>query len=196
MVVLVGVILAGYLIGSIPCGLLISKTTRGVDPRRQGSGNIGATNVLRVVGKKAAALTLACDALKGLLPVAISLFLGLQEQAVLLVGLAVILGHVFPLFLKFKGGKGVATSFGAFLALSPKVALVALLFWIGGIYFGKYSSIGALTAFGALPVLAFLLEPEPNFILLASVVSVLVYIRHWENIQRLLRGTEGQTQRR
>ena len=189
----IGMILAAYLIGSIPFGLLISKM-RGLDPRRGGSGNIGATNVLRVVGKKEAALTLILDMLKGLVPIFSAGLLELQEQAVLLVALAVILGHIFPVFLKFKGGKGVATSFGVFLALSPKVALLALVFWIAGVYLGKYSSIGALTAFGVLPFLALLLKPESGFILFASVVSVLVYIRHWENIQRLIQGKEGHGQ--
>lgn len=190
-----GVILASYLIGSIPFGLLISKIIRGVDPRREGSGNIGATNVLRVVGKKAAVLTLICDAVKGFAPIFAAGLLELQKEAVLFAALAVILGHIFPLFLKFKGGKGVATSFGAFLALTPQIALLALVLWIGGVLFGKYSSIGALTAFGALPFLALLLKPEPDFILFASIVSVLVYIRHRENIQRIMKGTEGQAQR-
>lgn len=187
-------ILASYLIGSIPFGLLISKVL-GADPRLAGSGNIGATNVLRVVGKKAAVLTFIFDTLKGLVPIFSAGLLELREQAIFFVALAVILGHIFPIFLKFKGGKGVATSFGAFLALTPKIALLALVLWMMGIYFGKYSSIGALIAFGALPFLAFLLKPEPGFVLLASVVSILVYIRHWENIHRLIKGTEGQAQR-
>lgn len=191
----IGMILASYLIGSIPFGLLISKMIGGVDPRGQGSGNIGATNILRVVGKKEAILTLICDALKGSTPIFAAGLLELQKEAVLFVALAVILGHIFPVFLKFKGGKGVATSFGAFLALTPKIALFALVLWVGGVVLGKYSSIGALTAFGALPFLAFFLRPEPDFILFASIVSVLVYIRHWENIQRLIKGTEGQAQR-
>src|SRR3569832_414954 len=190
----IGMILAAYLIGSIPFGLLISKI-RGVDPRRGGSGNIGATNVLRVVGKKEAALTLIFDALKGFAPIFASGLLELQEQAILIVAFAVILGHIFPVFLKFKGGKGVATSFGVFLALAPKIALVALILWIAGVYLGKYSSIGALTAFGALPFLALLLKREPGLILFASVIAVLVYIRHWENIQRLIQGKEGHRQR-
>jgi glycerol-3-phosphate acyltransferase PlsY len=190
----VGIVLASYLIGSIPFGLLISKM-RGVDPRRKGSGNIGATNILRVVGKKEAILTLVCDVLKGFIPIFASGLLELTEGTLFFIALAVILGHIFPVFLKFKGGKGVATSFGAFLALSPQIALLALLIWIGGFSLAKVSSIGALAAFGALPFLAFFFKPDWDFILLASIVSVLVYVRHWENIQRLLKGTEGQVQR-
>lgn len=190
----IGMILAAYFIGSIPFGLLVSKI-RGIDPRRGGSGNIGATNVLRVVGKKEAVLTLIFDALKGFVPIFSAGLLELQEQAVLAAALAVILGHIFPVFLRFKGGKGVATSFGVFLALAPKIALLALVLWIGGVYLGKYSSIGALTAFGALPFLALILNREVGFVLFASIVSILVYIRHWENIQRLIQGKEGHGQR-
>jgi acyl phosphate:glycerol-3-phosphate acyltransferase len=145
--------------------------------------------------KKEAVLTLVCDAGKGFIPIFSAGLLELREEAIFFAALAVIVGHIFPIFLKFKGGKGVATSFGVFLALTPQIALFALILWVGGVYLGKYSSIGALTAFGALPVLALFLKPEPYFILLASTVSLLVYVRHWENIQRLLKGTEGQIQR-
>lgn len=188
-------IFMSYLIGSVPFGLLVSKTIRGIDPRRQGSRNIGATNVLRVAGKKEAALTLICDFLKGLLPVLFARGVGVSEEAVLLVGLAPIIGHIFPVFLKFKGGKGVATSFGVFSGLAPYIALSALVLWIGGVYFGKYSSIGALTAFGALPFLSLLLKPDTLFVFFSSAIALLVYIRHRENIYRLLKGTEGHAQR-
>jgi glycerol-3-phosphate acyltransferase PlsY len=191
----IGSVIIAYLVGSIPVGLLISKYIEGVDPRQTGSKNIGATNVMRVVGKKAAALTLIGDLLKGLLPVAAARLLGIPEEGLLLVGLAAILGHIFPVYLKFKGGKGVATSFGVFLVLAPPIAFVALLIWIAGISFSKYSSVGALSAFAALPILAVLLKPEMKFVLVSTIISILVYIRHKENIQRLIAGREEQAHR-
>lgn len=191
----IGWIILAYLVGSIPAGLFVSKIVQGVDPRQGGSRNIGATNVMRVAGKKAAALTLIGDLLKGLAPVASARFLGLSEVGLLLVGFAAILGHIFPIYLKFIGGKGVATSFGVFLALAPSIALVALLIWIAGFSLGKYSSVGALSAFAALPFLAVLLKPEMKFILFSTIISILVYIRHKENIQRLIAGREEQAHR-
>src|SRR5579884_1781285 len=191
----IGWVIIAYLLGSIPVGLLISKSTQGVDPRQAGSKNIGATNVLRVVGKKAAALTLFGDLLKGFLPVAAARFFGVADAALLWVGFAAILGHIFPVYLNFKGGKGVATSFGVFLVLAPSIALVALLIWLAGMSFSKYSSVGALSAFAALPFLAILLKPEMKFVLFATIISILVYIRHKENIQRLIAGREEQAHR-
>ncbi|MFY9270898.1 MAG: glycerol-3-phosphate 1-O-acyltransferase PlsY, partial [Candidatus Manganitrophaceae bacterium] len=177
---ILGWMVAAYLIGSIPVGLLISKTTGGIDPRKGGSRNIGATNVLRTVGKKAALFTLVGDLLKGLLPVAGARWFGLSEEVVLFTGFAVILGHLFPIFLRLKGGKGVATSFGVFLILAPSIALISLLIWIVGFYLSKYSSVGALSAFGALPFVVFLLKSDIKLTLFASIISILVYIRHKE----------------
>ncbi|MBI3803413.1 MAG: glycerol-3-phosphate 1-O-acyltransferase PlsY [Nitrospirae bacterium] len=191
-----GSIIAAYLLGSVPVGLIVSRSTEGIDPRKGGSKNIGATNVMRVAGKKAAALTLLGDLLKGLLPVVGARLLGLPEEALLFVGFAAIVGHIFPLFLKFKGGKGVATSFGVFLGLSPIIALSALVIWIAAAWLTRYSSVGALSAFGALPLLAYLFKPDTKFILFSSIISILVYIRHKENIQRLLSGQEKQAHRR
>ncbi|MFQ5780627.1 MAG: glycerol-3-phosphate 1-O-acyltransferase PlsY, partial [Nitrospiria bacterium] len=186
----IGMVVVGYLLGSIPFGLLFSTTIYGIDPRKKGSGNIGATNVLRVVGKKAAFLTLVCDVLKGFAPIAVARHIGFNEEAILVVGLAVILGHIFSIYLGFKGGKGVATSFGVFLVISPQIAFIALIFWGGSVLISKYAAVGALTAFGALPFLAFFLKREFPFVLLASTVSVLVCFRHKDNIHRLLKGTE------
>ncbi len=195
MLIEFGSLIIAYLVGSIPVGLLISKFSGGVDPRQAGSKNIGATNVMRVAGKKAAALTLIGDLLKGLLPVAAARPFNLPEEGLLLVGLSAILGHIFPVYLKFKGGKGVATSFGVFLGIAPLIALIALLIWIAGISFSKYSSVGALSAFAALPFLAVLLKPEMKFVLFSTIISILVYIRHKENIQRLIAGREEQAHR-
>ncbi len=187
----IGMILANYGIGSIPFGLIVSKIAHGTDPREKGSGNIGATNVLRVVGKKAALLTLVFDLLKGMPLIAVSRQLVLSEQTILLVALAAILGHVFSVFLKFKGGKGVATSFGIILFLAPQVALIALILWGGGVFLGKYSSVGALTAFGALPLLTLFFDLGTDFVIFTVLVTVLIYIRHWSNICRLFQGKEG-----
>lgn len=184
-------ILANYLIGSLPFGLMVSKILQGIDPREKGSGNIGATNVLRVVGKKAAILTLFFDLVKGLPLIIVARQLGFDERTILLVAFAAILGHIFSIFLKFKGGKGVATSFGIILILAPHIALVGLVLWGGGVFFGKYSSVGALTAFGALPFLAFFSQRETDFILFATLITFLVYLRHWGNIRRLIQGKEG-----
>ncbi len=182
--------IGAYLIGSIPSGLWISKILLGVDPRLAGSGNIGATNILRVAGKREASLTLAADILKGLLPVIVAQFLKMEQRFIILIGFSAILGHLFPVFLKFKGGKGVAVSFGVFLAMTPKIALISFIIWLGGVYGGKYSSIGALAAFGALPFLALLFKPETEFVFFSMMLSILVYLRHKENICRLLQGEE------
>jgi glycerol-3-phosphate acyltransferase PlsY len=190
MIILIVFIVIAYAIGSIPFGLLISKSMSGIDPREAGSGNIGATNVLRVAGKKQAALTLAGDILKGVFPVCLAKYFGIEQQGIILVGFSAILGHVFPVLLKFKGGKGVAVSLGVFLGIAPKIALVALIIWIGGVTLGRYSSIGALTAFGALPLIAIWFKSEPGFLLFSFAVTAIVYFRHKENIIRLMRGEE------
>ncbi len=183
-------IVIAYAIGSIPFGLLISKSMSGIDPRRAGSGNIGATNVLRVAGKRQAILTLLGDILKGAFPVCLAKYFVIEEQGILLVGFSAILGHIFPVLLKFKGGKGVAVSLGVFLAIAPKIAFIALIVWMGGVTLGKYSSIGALTAFGALPFIALLFKSDPGFLLFSFAVTAVVYFRHKENIIRLMRGEE------
>jgi len=182
----------GYVIGSVPSGVLISIASRGIDPRQAGSGNIGATNILRVVGKKEAALTLLADILKGLISVWVAFFMKIEQPFIFLIGSSAILGHLFPLFLKLKGGKGVAVSFGVFLGIAPKIALIAFVIWCIGFWGGRYSSTGALAAFGSLPFLALLIRPEPIFILFSTVLSIVVYFRHWENIRRLLHGEEKQ----
>jgi glycerol-3-phosphate acyltransferase PlsY len=183
-------ILVAYLVGSIPSGVWVARACGGEDLRKSGSGNIGATNALRVLGKKAAVWTLVGDVLKGVFPVGVAHLLDFKEAALLLVGLAAILGHLFPLYLRFKGGKGVATSFGVFLAMVPAVAATCLVVWGCGMYFGKYSSVGALAAFAALPFATFFWTGRMNLVFFAVLVSTIVCLRHAENIQRLIRGTE------
>ncbi len=186
-IILIG---AAYGIGSIPFGLLIVRLSRGVDLRQAGSGNIGSTNALRVAGKIPAALTVMGDVSKGCAAVWMGRAVEMDVATLAWVGFAVIAGHAFPFFLGFKGGKGVATGFGVFLGIAPRIALTTLPIWLCGLYLSGYSSVGALAAAGALPLLALLFGVEPAFIALSVAVSVLIYFRHMDNIRRLLKGVE------
>jgi len=180
----------GYLSGSIPFGLLIARASMGVDVRRIGSGNIGATNVLRAAGKGAAALTLALDMLKGWAPVALGRVLGVSDAQVASVALAAFLGHLYPIFLGFRGGKGVATFLGVLLGLFPKVALLVAGVWMLVAAMFRYSSLAALIASAASPILIWLLDGRPLFVMLAGVLFSFILIRHRENIRCLLAGEE------
>ena len=184
-------ILGSYLVGAIPFGLFFGKAMGGVDVRTVGSGNIGATNVLRAAGKKAALLTLLADCLKGLIPVLLAKMLFSDELISVLSGVAAILGHSFPVYLKFKGGKGVATSFGVVLAVAPWTGLVCLLAWAAAAAIGKYSSLSALVAFALYPLITFALhgDSKPQSFLSLFVFGM-IYYRHRENIKRLLAGEE------
>ena len=186
-------ITSAYLVGSVPSGILISMASRGIDPRLKGSGNIGATNILRVVGKKEAAMTLLMDILKGLIPVGAAFLFKIEQPLIFFIGGSAILGHIFPVFLNFQGGKGVAVSFGVFLGVAPKIAFIAFVIWWIGFLVGRYSSTGALAAFGSLPFLALLIRPDPAFVAFSTLLSILVFFRHWDNIRRLLQGEEKQT---
>jgi glycerol-3-phosphate acyltransferase PlsY len=192
------IIIAAYFLGSIPFGLIIAKAVEGVDVRTVGSGNIGATNVLRAAGRKAAALTLLADCLKGLIPVLLAVKMFPQGPVSSLAGVNAILGHNFPVFLRFKGGKGVATSFGVMLAASPWMGLACLATWLATAYLWRYSSLSALIAFALYPVLSFATQSgnTPQG-LLSLFVFGMAYFRHRDNIKRLLAGTEpriGQKQ--
>jgi len=144
-------VFVAYLIGSIPFGLLISQVVGRVDIRRYGSGNIGTANVLRIVGKRAAALTLLGDLLKGFLPTLAALLLGGSDLLVAGVGLAAVLGHNWSVYLRFAGGKGVATSFGALLAMTPLPAILGFLVWLGVVLVFRYTSLAALAASVCIP---------------------------------------------
>ncbi|MBS1242368.1 MAG: glycerol-3-phosphate acyltransferase [Nitrospirae bacterium] len=186
-------LLGAYLVGAIPFGLLFGKALGGVDVRAVGSGNIGATNVLRVAGKKAAILTLVADCLKGLFPVLLAARLFSSELISVLSGVAAILGHNFPVYLRFKGGKGVATSFGVVLAVAPGTGLVCLIAWAATAVFWKYSSLSALIAFTLYPIVTFAVhgESKPQGFLSLFVFGM-IYYRHRENIKRLIAGTESK----
>lgn len=184
-------IILSFFIGSIPTGLLIAKT-KGIDLRKVGSGNIGATNVLRAVGKKAALFTLLGDIAKGTVPVAIGKFLGLGIFGSGILGLSAILGHNFSLFLKFKGGKGVATSIGVLLILSTYAALFTIILWLLTAKWTRYSSLSALVSFGLLPLSIYMLDYSKEKIIIAITITVLIFIRHIANIKRLMQGTESK----
>jgi glycerol-3-phosphate acyltransferase PlsY len=186
----------GYVSGSIPFGLLIAKASKGVDVRGIGSGNIGATNVLRAAGKGAAALTLALDMLKGWAPVALGRIVGASDAQVAGVALAAFLGHLYPVFLRFRGGKGVATFLGVLLALLPKVAFLVVGVWLLVAAVFRYSSLAALVAAAASPLLVWLLDGRREIVALAVVHEGLIIIRHRENMRRLLAGEERRIGRR
>ncbi len=186
-------ILASYLIGAIPFGLLLSRGS-GIDIRQQGSKNIGATNVSRLLGKKLGLLTLLLDIAKGYLPMFVAgLVLGDAPNRNLITGLcgaASITGHMFPVYLGFKGGKGVATGLGVFLYLAPRALLGCLAVFLAAVSLSGFVSLGSLLASAAiLPGLYFFSEPSWKFILAAYVV-VMIWLKHHQNIARLLQGTE------
>ncbi|MBF0455936.1 MAG: glycerol-3-phosphate 1-O-acyltransferase PlsY [Magnetococcales bacterium] len=190
-------VLASYLIGAIPFGLLIVRRLGGGDIRQQGSGNIGATNVLRTVGKKAGAAALLLDMAKGGIPVlACQMLYGPTSQLTLLCGLAAFLGHLYPVYLGFKGGKGVATALGVLMAWSPAAAALTLLLWLISAKGFKISSLAALIAFAALPLVLFLLGEPTDLLWASGVLTPLVFWRHRANIQRLLAGTEPRIGRK
>lgn len=189
-------VVVAYLIGSLSFAVIISRLMGLADPRSYGSGNPGATNVLRSGNRSAAVLTLALDALKGYLPVMVALLLqhrlGLGALAIALVGLAAFLGHLWPVFFRFQGGKGVATAAGVLLALNPLLGLATLVSWLLIAVFFRYSSLASLVAAGFAPffqVLVWGVEPA-----LACIVpmSLLLVWRHAANIRKLLAGTESR----
>lgn len=185
-------IIAGYLIGSIAFGILMSKAFGLPDPRTVGSGNPGATNVARSGKKLPAILTLLGDAFKGWFPVWLALQSNMLMWVVAGVGLAVFFGHLYPIYHRFKGGKGVATALGVMLAISPLLGLAALFTWMIVFAISRYSSLGAIVAAALSPVYAwFLLSAYKDYIITVTVMSVFLIWRHRTNIQKLLAGTES-----
>lgn len=182
---------AAYLVGSIPTGLLLGKVY-GIDVRKEGSGNIGATNLYRTIGRKVGVITLIGDCLKGLIPVLAVKFSSLPPDHGAWVGLAAFCGHVFSLFLKFKGGKGVATALGVFLALSPMAVAVAIFLFALLMYLWRYVSLGSITAAAVMPLAVALLGGNGTLILVTLIIAVIVILRHYENIRRLISGTENR----
>lgn len=180
-----------YLAGSVSTAIIVCKTMGLQDPRTEGSGNPGATNVLRVGGKLPAALTLLGDALKGFLPVLITATLVDHTPTIALAAIAAFLGHLYPVFFEFRGGKGVATGFGALLGLDLTIGALALLTWLAISLTSKRSSLAALATFVLIP--AYLLfEGQSVFAVAFIMIGVLIFYTHRTNIQRLVDGTEPQ----
>lgn len=177
-----------YLAGSFPFGLFIAKAARGIDPRTAGSRNIGATNVARLCGTRLGVATLLCDALKGFLPVAIAAQMGGGFYASL-VALAAVCGHMYPVFLDYKGGKGVATTIGAFLALSPAATAVSGLLCAGAIAVTGFVSVGSLLLAASLPVTVWVASGFA-MVPVTVVVAALIIAKHKDNIRRLRAGEE------
>lgn len=182
--------LAAYLLGSLPFGLILSRCCGSRDPRRHGSGNIGATNVMRTGGKRLGALTLLADMLKGVIPVSLAVGAGWPEAWIATVVLAVFAGHLFPLFLRFRGGKGVATMLGVMLPWQPLASLLGLALWTLIFSLGRYVSLASVIAALALPWLVWLTGASGAGIVAAVVIAVMVTARHAGNIRRLKEGTE------
>jgi glycerol-3-phosphate acyltransferase PlsY len=188
----------GYLLGSIPFGLLITRAAGGPDLRSIGSGNIGATNVLRTGRKGLAAATLLCDAFKGTIAVLVAAYFAghtaaliAGHSAALAAGLGAFLGHLFPVWLRFKGGKGVATYIGLLIGLAWPAALIFIALWLLVAWLSRYSSLAALIA-SALTPIALLGLGEPNVAALFFVLTILLWVMHRANISRLLNGQEGK----
>ena len=189
--ILAALIVLAYFCGSIPTGVWLARR-RGVDPRDIGSGNIGATNVARAAGKTAGVLTLVGDTLKGLTPVVVAASAGVGELGSALVGLAAFVGHLFPFFLEFQGGKGVAVTLGILLGLAPLGMLIAVPIFLVIVGFTRYVSLGSILAAAISPlVLAALSYPWPT-IALALVTGVGIAVRHRDNIRRIRFGTEAR----
>lgn len=178
-----------YLVGSIPSGFILGWLA-GVDVRDAGSGNIGATNVARVLGKWRGLLTLLADAAKGFVPVFIGQRLGLSDMALALVAIAAFLGHLYPVFLKFQGGKGVATAFGDLLALAPQAALVLIVLFGLAVLISRRVSVGSIAAAVATPISLWALSAPMEFVAMAAFMGGMIVLRHRDNIARLLAGTE------
>ena len=184
-------ILFAYLVGSIPIGVLLARL-KGKDPRKTGSGNIGATNVMRSAGKVLGIATLIGDIMKGFIPTFIAMRLGEPDLFIALVGLAVFSGHLFPVFLKFKGGKGVATGAGIYLAIHPLVILISFLIFVIVFIIWKYVSLGSLAGTAIIPLSFTVLKTPLEYILLSLLIACGVFIKHKDNIKRLLAGTENK----
>jgi len=192
-------IIAAYLLGSIPFGLLFSRYLAGKDPREHGSGNIGATNALRTSGKKVGILTLLADIGKGALAVAMTEHLQQDEVLIAAVALAAFLGHVFPIYLKFKGGKGVATMFGVLIPWLPWVALATFVCWLSLFKITRYVSLASVVAGIMLPFVAWVLgklqwsSNHASVLWVCMILGALMVLRHGENLKRLWAGEEPKT---
>jgi acyl phosphate:glycerol-3-phosphate acyltransferase len=191
----VGIFIAlfGYLLGSVPSGLVLTRLFSKVDPRKAGSQNIGATNIYRTAGKTLGVLTLIGDVLKGAIPAVIAIQFGVSSRWIAIAGLSAILGHVFPIFLGFKGGKGVATALGAYVVISPVAVLIECFIFTGLVWKWRYISLGSITCAATIPILiAFFRSDSQAYFIVSVIIAALILYRHQANIARLLQGTESK----
>jgi len=187
------IVLFGYLLGSVPFGLILTKLFSEVDPRKKGSGNIGATNVFRTAGRTLGILTLFCDLIKGVLPIWIATQWNLSDYWIAAAGLSPFLGHLFPIFLGFKGGKGVATALGVYLVISPVAVGIELLLFAILIWRWRFVSLGSICCAMTMPILiAFFRSNSRAYFILSVIIGFLILFRHQPNITRLLQGTENK----
>lgn len=185
--------LFGYLLGSVPTGLVLTKIFSKVDPRKMGSQNIGATNIYRTAGKTLGILTLVGDVLKGAMPVVIAIQWGLPSRWIAIVGLSPVLGHVFPIFLGFKGGKGVATTLGVYLIVSPIAVLIEFFVFAGMVWKWRFISLGSITCAITITILiAYFRSDSQAYFIVSVIIAALILYRHQANISRLLQGTENK----
>lgn len=194
-------LIGAYLLGSIPFGLLIGKKVQRLDITKAGSGNIGATNVAREVGLKWGIITLLADTLKGFIPVAFAYYLlgsstEINEALKGMVGFSALLGHQFSVYNRFKGGKGVATCLGVFLAISPISCLLSAIVFFVLVYLWRYISLGSISAALSMPIWLYLVGHSTSMILLSVIMSLLITVQHRENIKRLIQGNERRWERR
>lgn len=185
-----------YIFGSIPTGVILSRYWAKIDIAKEGSGNIGATNVYRILGKRFGVLTLLGDVLKGLIPVAIAIWLFNSQVWIGLTALSAFIGHLYPIFLKFKGGKGVATALGVFVIIVPWAILLTFLIFAGTVYRWRYVSLGSMVAAGSLPIWIALLPYSKIYIITSVIVASLIIYKHHENLQRLIKGEESTIRNR
>ena len=190
----------GYLLGSIPTGLILTRLFSKVDPREEGSKNIGATNIFRTAGKTLGILTLMGDVVKGAAPIWIAIHWGLTDRWGLaadswigIAGLSPFLGHIFPIFLGFKGGKGVATALGIYLVMSPIAVLIEFLLFAGLVWKWRFVALGSISCAITIPILvAFLKSDSQAYFISSVIIAALILYRHQSNIARLLQGTENK----
>ena len=190
------VVITAYLLGSISSAIIVCRLMGLPNPREQGSGNPGASNVLRIGGKKAASITLVGDTLKGLIPVSLARLIELEDPTVGAVALAAVVGHLYPIFFNFKGGKGVATTLGVVLGINWLLGLVWAGSWLLVAAIFRISSLSALTATSLMPFYTYWLVGSPWLVAMTIIIAVLIIWRHRSNIRNLLDGTESQIRSR
>lgn len=185
--------LFGYLLGSVSTGVILTKCFSKVDPRKMGSKNIGATNIFRTAGKALGILTLMGDVLKGMIPIGIAIQWGVSDLWIAIAGLSAFLGHIFPIFLGFKGGKGVATALGLYVMISPTAVLIEFLLFAVIVWRLRYISLGSISCATTIPILiAFFRSDSQAYFILSVIIAALILYRHQSNISRLLQGTENK----